>query len=83
MKITITDQLGSKSFSLPNSLLLNRVTARIAVSSAARYHPVSSTISQRAMETLFDQVKACQKQYGSWVLVEVRSADGRNIEITL
>ena len=83
MKIRITDKDRETAFSIPDGLLLNPITAHIAATSAARYIPEDGKLSSGDLRDLFAQVKAYQAKHGSWVLVEVCGADGRNVEIII
>lgn len=45
--------------------------------------PVVKEISPQAMKRLFAEFRRIKKRYGSWELVEVCSADGQRVRITL
>lgn len=84
MKIQIEG--GGRDFSivLPDGLMFNRATLWLANSVGRKYAPEAMAgISPEAMEALFAELKRIKKKHGSWELVEVRSADGECVKITL
>lgn len=84
MRIQIKDKSQNRSITIPNGLLLNGITARIAVSAAGKQAPEAiEKIPPHVMNKIFAELKRIRKKHGPWVLVEVSSASGEQIEITL
>lgn len=84
MKIRIQNGEQEHSIQVPNALLLNPVTARIAGKAAEKYAgKAMKAIPPQAMGAIFAELKRIRKRHGSWVLVEVHSANGEHIQIIL
>lgn len=84
MKIQIREQDHNFTLVLPTRLIFNKISARIANHFARKYAPdAMAGISPEALEALCTELGRIKKKYGSWDLVEVDSADGEKVIITL
>ncbi len=66
---------------LPNSVLMNRLTALLAPRLMGR--ETQARPSPRQLHALMQAAKEYRKAHPEWVLVEVLSGDGERVEITL
>lgn len=84
MKIQIKGGQRDFCIALPTGLIFNRFTLWLANSVGRKHAPEAMAgISPEAMEALFMELKRIKKKYGTWNLVEVQSADGERVKITL
>lgn len=84
MKISISGKQRNLDLSIPNRLIFNGITVRIACAAANKeIMDADAKISPAAMNTLFSEMNRMKKKYGTWNLVEVESTDGEKIRITL
>ena len=82
MKIKIRSENHRISLRLPTGLLLNRFTARIAAS-ALNQDRDESYITPDQMYLLFQRLKEIRQDFRGLTLVEVDSAEGDVVRITL
>ena len=84
MRIQITSKQRKYGVSIPNRLIFNGITVRIACAAANKEIVYADDkISPAVMNTLFSELNRIREKHGSWSLVQVESADGDTIEITL
>lgn len=84
MKIKITGGGRDLGFTIPNALVLNGITARIACAAARKHAPeAGNTISADTIGKIFAELNRIKKKNGEWVLVEVKSAAGEQVEISI
>lgn len=84
MKILISDGEHNIRLWLPTGMIFSKPGIRLAIGAAQIYAPEAmENISPEAAIALCDELKRIRKKYGSWELVEIRSADGEHIRITL
>lgn len=84
MKIQVTDQSRSFTIPFPTGLVFNKAGAKIGSHFIRKYAPDSvAAIPPEALEELFAELNRIKKKHGSWELVEVKSADGEHVKITL
>ena len=84
MKIQI--QGGDRDFTLrlPTLLLFSRVSAGLICRASYKYAPDAvANIQPDDLKALLTEMGRIRKKYGRWDLVEVESADGTHIKITL
>ena len=81
MRIYISDESGKKwKFGIPLGLAFNGVTAGFI---AKKGQKEGTNISKKQMRALMKEVKNYKKDHEAWKLVEIDSADGVHVEITL
>lgn len=81
MRIDIIDEAGKPvTIRVPTELLLNRFTAVLVPRLAAKY---GRTVTVEQAQSFIKAIHECRKMQGDWKLVEVISADGQSVEITL
>lgn len=78
MRIQITGADQNVDLNLPNGLLLNKITVKLAAKKV-KLEPVP----EEALNAVVEELKRIKKKYGTWELVEVHSADGEIVKITL
>lgn len=86
MKIYVNDNEGTNiKIRIPTGLLLNRITALILskVLTTAPGIPDNIRLSKQQIYFLLKTIKNYKKNHPSWKLIEVHSADGDIVEITL
>ena len=84
MKIQIREKDWDFALLLPTVLIFSRFTARLTSRAACKYAPDAlKNISPENLEALMTELGRIRKKYGRWELVEVESADGTYIKITL
>ena len=84
MKIQI--QGGDRDFTLriPTALIFSRFTAGLICQASYKYAPDAvANISPDNLKALLTEMGRIRKKYGPWDLVEVESADGTHIKVTL
>ena len=84
MKIQINSDGHNLRIVLPTRLVFSRVTARIAGAVGSKYaSDALEGIPPEAMDVLFAELRRIKKQYGTWELVNIDSADGDKVTIIL
>ena len=84
MKIQIHQEGMHLRLRFPTGLFFSRPVQYLANHTARKYAPEAmKNISPEAMDALFSELRRIKKMHGSWDLVEVRSADGEYVKITL
>jgi len=84
MKIKITGSDRSFSLTIPNGLVLNGITARIACNAASKHAPEDGQrLSPEAISRIFLELNRIKKKHGTWALVEVEKTTGEKIKILL
>lgn len=84
MKIQVKDDGHSFSIVLPTRMIFSKTVARIVNCAGRKYvSEEMEKIPPEAMEAIFAELRRVKKQYGSWELVDIQSADGDRVNITL
>lgn len=86
MKISVRADQCNFSIPLPNWLLLNPVSFRIvaqAVRKNCSQRISGISISPSVAKALVREIRRLKKRYGSLTIVEIYSANGEHITITL
>lgn len=82
MKIEVHAQQKNISISIPTKMIFNRFALR----TVTKHIPVGEStmeLSSEAASKLVRELDRIRKQRGSWVLVEVDSAGGEHVTITI
>lgn len=84
MKIRISGRERNICLLLPTSLIFSGATIRL-MNIAVKFIPedVRDYIPSDKLEMIFRELRRIRKKYGSFDLVDVESADGEKIKITL
>lgn len=82
MKIIVTTPEHDIRIGLPTGLIFNRGSAALAQYMAKKYSP-EVNLPDGALSTLCAELRRIKKQHGAWTLVEVESASGEHVKITL
>lgn len=84
MKIRISGRERNICLLLPTSLIFSGATIRL-MNVAVKFIPedVKEYIPSDKLEMIFRELRRIRKKYGSFDLVDVESADGEKIKITL
>ena len=80
MKIQINNGDHEQAIHLPTRMLLNKTVLRMAFKNRSTN---LNGISSAAAEAVLAELQKVKERYGSWTLVEVESADGEQVKITL
>ncbi len=84
MKISIKGSGREKHISLPNSLMFNQGTGWLAGTMGKKLAPEAvEGISPQAVKAILAELQRVKKRHGEWTLVEVESANGETVTITL
>ena len=92
MKIQITGSGHDLNLTLPTKLIFSKFLIRTVLKHveigpiSAKQENVSAKLeklSPEMVDCLLDELHRIRKKYGSWELVEVHSADGEYVKITL
>ena len=86
MRVYVNDNEGTNiKILIPTGLLLNRITALILskVLTTVPGIPDNIKLSKQQIYFLLKTIKNYKRNHPSWKLVEVHSADGDVVEITL
>lgn len=84
MKIQVNDGEHKISILLPTNLIFSGGTAWLADHVGRKYAPEAlENIPPEALNALFAEFRRIKHQYGRWTLVEVESAAGQTVKITL
>ena len=82
MKIIVTTGENDIRFGLPTGLILGRGSAALAQHMAKKYSP-EVNLPDGALPALCDELRRIKKKYGTWDLVEMETASGQHVKITL
>lgn len=80
MKIKIKSKEHTMTIPVPNAMILSKITARLIAKYVKTDGPA---LSKDQIGLIFDELKKMRKTYGKMNIVEVHSADGDIVEITL
>ena len=84
MRIRIQGENTNFSLRLPTSLFLGKTMVKLAYAIGRRHAGESmEKIPPEALEVFCAELRRIKKKYGSWELVEIRSAGGSIVRITL
>lgn len=82
MKIIVKGNGQNISLSLPTKLIFSKRVLKLVLKNN-RHVSKLEKIPPHAVEALVDELRRVKKKYGTWELVEVDSADGEYVKITL
>ncbi|MDD4189037.1 MAG: hypothetical protein PHX37_03015 [Eubacteriales bacterium] len=80
MKIKIRSKEHKFTIPVPNAMLFSKITARL-IAKYARTDDL--TVSKEQMAAILDELRKAKRLHGKMKIVEVNSADGDIVEITL
>jgi hypothetical protein len=84
MRIKVRSQDTNVNIPLPTNLVFSKGTVRLANRFGRKYAgDAMKDIPPEALDRLFGEFRWIKRQYGHWTLVEVRSANGEEVVITL
>lgn len=83
MKIRIRSQDHKLSLYFPTWVITSKSMVKLWLRVGKKYSAEVPDIPPRAIDALCDEVKRIKKVYGSWELVDVQSASGEQVKITL
>ena len=84
MKIRVETQERSFTIPGPTALIFSDGITWVAELTGKKYAgEFMKGVSQKDMKRLFAEIRKIKKRYGPWELVDVQSADGKRIRITL
>lgn len=84
MKISIQAEGHNINLRLPTRMIFSKTVARIVNFSGRKYAGEGmDSITPEQMDALFAEFRRIKKMHGSWELVDVESADGEKVNITL
>lgn len=78
MKIQIKDADHNFHLTLPTKLIFSKFVLRMVLK-----HSGVKGLSPEGTDRLIAELKRIKKRHGAWELVQVQSADGENVTITL
>lgn len=83
MKIQVKEAEKSFCLNLPTSLIFSRFVLRLALKHSSINGRKIDGLTAEAADALSAEIRRIKKRHGTWELVEVRSADGETVKITL
>lgn len=84
MKIRVKSGDANINLVFPTNLIFGRLTVKLIHAFGRKYAGEAlEKIPPEAMEKLFAELRRIKKKHGSWELVEVESADGSIVRVTL
>ena len=84
MRITVKSEDANINLVLPTNLIFGRGTVWLANHFGRKYAgEAMQDIPPEALDRLFAEFRRIKRRYRRWTLVEVHSADGSDVEITL
>ena len=83
MKIQIREAERSFYLNLPTNLIFSRLVLRLALKHSSINGRKIDVLTAEAADALSAEIRRIKKRHGTWELVEVRSADGETVKITL
>lgn len=82
MKIIVRNQEQNLNLTLPTNLIFSKFVLKLVLKNSRHIAKIDQIPSQ-AIDAMVDELRRVKKKHGSWDLVEVRSADGEYVKITL
>lgn len=83
MKIQIREAERNFYLNLPTNLIFSRLVLRLALKHSSINSRKIDGLTAEAADALSAEIRRIKKRHGTWELVEVRSADGETVKITL
>lgn len=84
MKVRVEDQERSYTIPLPTRLLFSSGSAWLIQHTGLKFlGNDTKELPPEAMKVLFAELRRIKKQYGDWELVEVHSASGQRVTVSL
>ena len=83
MKIQIREAERNFCLNLPTNLIFSRLVLRLALKHSSINSRKIDGLTADAADALSADIQRIKKRHGTWELVEVRSADGETVKITL
>ena len=83
MKVQIRDAYHKFYFVLPTNLIFHQFLLRLGLKHMYIEGSRPDALSGDAIDRLCAEIQRIQKLHGAWELVEVRSADGKTVKVTL
>lgn len=83
MKIQIREAERNFCLNLPTNLIFSRLVLRLALKHSSINGRKIDVLTAEAADALSAEIRRIKKRHGTWELVEVRSADGETVKITL
>ena len=84
MKIRIKSRQFSFTLPFPTGLIFSKGTARIAVWAMEKNgNDALASLPPESLERLFREFRRIKRKHGRWTLVEIQSAGGEEVIITL
>ena len=83
MKIQIRAAERNFYLNLPTNLIFSRLVLRLALKHSSINGRKIDGLTAEAADALSAEIRRIKKRHGTWELVEVRSADGETVKITL
>lgn len=83
MKIQIREAERNFCLNLPTNLIFSRLVLRPALKHSSINGRKIDGLTAEAADALSAEIRRIKKRHGTWELVEVRSADGETVKITL
>ena len=83
MKARICSEGRSFSVLLPTRMVFSRGFLKFGLRIGRKYSDAVPQIPPEAVDALCCEIRRIKNQYGSWELVDIRSADGEQVKVIL
>ena len=83
MRIRVHSGQQKFSLALPTRLIFSKTLMKLGLRFGRAYSPDVPDLSPEAVDALCTEIRRIKKKYGSWELVDVCTAEGDTVQITL
>lgn len=83
MKVCIRSRERDLRLVLPTRMLFSKHFLKFGLKIGRKYSDQVPDIPPEAVDALCDEIRRVKKQRGSWLLADIRSADGEQIQVIL
>ena len=84
MRIRVLNEDTDVNLRIPTNLIIGKTVVKLANTVGRHYAgDALDKIPPEALEVLCAELRRIKKKHGSWELVDIRSADGSIVRITL
>lgn len=83
MKIHIRSEGRAFTIAFPTRLLFSKAVLKFGLKVGKRYSDTVPDFPPAAVDALCDEIRRIKKNHCAWELVNIQSADGETVQITL
>ena len=83
MRIRVRSDGRNIRLALPTRLIFSKWFIKLGLRIGSKYSGQKQELPPEAVDALCTEIRRIKKKHGSWELVDVRSAEGDTVQITL